>query len=328
MSGTIPEGPLEVAVGGIVAAVGGHDGLTPLQLEMMRAILGQILGSDLDPTAVPPRDPGEVASAVPNPETRLVLVHAMVTLEFVLHPEPRETSIRVEEYAEALGVDAPMVHAARRFADDQAALMYLDIQRNALYTEEAVHGVLHGRLYELIRSKLAYQGIQPDRSIAAKWHALDECAEGSWGRGVADFYHRHKFPYPGERHGISELGAQHDFVHVLADYEADPEGEIDVFAFIAAAMPDPRGFTQFAMTLALFQNGAIRHVAGKKVVIARTDTLDDPGAVQRWADAVRRGTACRVDVMAGVDHFALAHRNLDELRAEFAIPPKAGTAAG
>ena len=77
------------------------------------------------------------------------------------------------------------------------------------------------------------------------------------------------------------------------------------------------------MTLALFQNGAIRHVAGKKVAIARTDTLDDPGAVQRWADAVRRGAACTVDVMAGVDHFALATRDSPELREEFAIPAKA-----
>ena len=95
-----------------------------------------------------------------------------------------------------------------------------------------------------------------------------------------------------------------------------------MFAFIAASMGDSRGFTQFAMTLALFQNGAIRHVAGKKVAIARTDTLDDPGAVQRWADAVRRGAACTVDVMAGVDHFALATRDLAELSQEFAIPAK------
>jgi hypothetical protein len=110
---------------------------------------------------------------------------------------------------------------------------------------------------------------------------------------------------------------------VLAEYEATPEGEIDVFAFIAAAMPDPRGFTQFMMTLGLFQNGAIRHVAGKKVAIARTDTLSDPGAVQRWADALHRGAACTVDVMAEVDHFALASRDLAELRDEYSIPPKA-----
>jgi hypothetical protein len=321
--GLIAGDPLEVAVGGIVAAVGGPDGLAPLPLEMLRAVLAQVLGSRLDPATVPLREPEDVAGAVTDPAARRLIVNTMVTLEFVLHPEPRETARRVEEFARALDVEAPMVHAARRFAEDQATLLYVDILRNELYTEEAVRGVLHGRLVELLRSKLAYQGLEPDRGIAAKWRALEECPEGSWGRGVADFYHRHHFPFPGERHGISELGAQHDFVHVLADYEATPEGEIDVFAFIAAAGNDPRDYTQFAMTLALFQNGAIHHVAGKRVAIARTDTLDDPGAVQRWADAVRRGAACTVDPMSGVDHFALKDRPLDALRSEFAIPAKA-----
>jgi hypothetical protein len=323
LTGAIPEEPLEIGVGGIVAAVGGHDGLTPLQLEMMRAILRQMLGSDLDPTSVAPRTPEEVAAAVPVHDTRLAIVHAMVTLEFVLHPEPRATAARVEEYAAALGADGPMVRAARRFAEDQAALLYVDILRNELYTEQAIHKALHGGLYEVIRSKLAYQGIRADQEIARKWHGLEECPEGSWGRGVADFYHEHNFPFPGELHGISELGAMHDFVHVLADYEATPEGEIDVFAFIAASGSDPRCFTQFAMTLALFQNGAIDHVAGKKVVIARTDTLDDPGAVHRWADAVRRGAACSASPMTDCDHFALKDRPIEELRAEFGIPPKA-----
>ena len=183
-------------------------------------------------------------------EARELAVRTMVTLEFVIHPEPPEVAKRVEGYARALDIDLPMVHAARRLADQQAALLYLDIQRNDLYTAEAIHGILHGTLFELIRSKLAYQGMTPDKKIAEKWHTLEDCPPGSWGRGVADFYHAHHFPFPGDRHGISELGAQHDFVHVLADYDATPEGEIDVFAFIAASMGDSRGFTQFAMTLA------------------------------------------------------------------------------
>jgi hypothetical protein len=319
---TYAQSQLETVVGGIVGAVGGADGLPPLPLDMLRAVLKQILGSDLDPATVAPRSAEELAAAVTDTEARELAVRTMVTLEFVIHPEPPEVAKRVEGYARALDIDLPMVHAARRLADQQAALLYLDIQRNDLYTAEAIHGILHGTLFELIRSKLAYQGLTPDKKIAEKWHTLEDCPPGSWGRGVADFYHAHHFPFPGDRHGISELGAQHDFVHVLADYDATPEGEIDVFAFIAASMGDSRGFTQFAMTLALFQNGAIRHVAGKKVAIARTDTLDDPGAVQRWADAVRRGAACTVDVMAGVDHFALATRDLAELRQEFAIPAK------
>jgi hypothetical protein len=95
-----------------------------------------------------------------------------------------------------------------------------------------------------------------------------------------------------------------------------------VFALIAAAMPDPHGFTQFAMTLGLFQNGAIRHVAGKRVRIARTDTLSDPGAPARWADAMRRGAACTADVL-NVDHFAMQDLPLDEARERLGLLPKA-----
>ena len=142
------------------------------------------------------------------------------------------------------------------------------------------------------------------------------------GRGVADFYARHGFPFPGERHGIYEVGARHDFVHVLAEYEATPEGELDVFAFIAACMPDEKGLVLLAVTIGLFQDGAIHHVAGKAVKIARTDTLGDPGAAARWAEALDRGRRCPVDVMGGIDHFALAPMPLDEARVRLGVVPK------
>src|SRR5438552_1871575 len=82
---------------------------------------------------------------------------------------------------------------------------------------------------------------------------------------VADFYDRHGFPFPGERFGIYELGARLDWVHMLAGYETTPEGELDVFAFIAASMTVERGLVLLAITLGLFQNGSIRHVAGKRI---------------------------------------------------------------
>src|SRR6478735_8487542 len=147
---------------------------------------------------------------------------------------------------------------------------------------------------------------------------------GSLGWSVAEFYRIHHFPLPGALRGIGEVGAQHDFVHVLADYPPSPEGEIDVFAFIAAAMWDPKGFVQLVMTLGLFQNATITRVAGKKVAIARSGTLEDPGATARFGDALRRGRLCRVDAL-GIDHFAIADQPLEALREEFDIPPREDT---
>jgi hypothetical protein len=319
----VPDERLAQAIGGIVGALAAvPDGPTPLQWTMLEAVVRHVFGSDLDPHAVPVLDAEQLADALLTGRARLLAVHLMVTLEFVRHPEPLGVADSVARYARALDIDEPMVTAARHFADDQALLLYLDIQRNSEFTEQTVRGALAGRFWRLVRNKLAYQGLVSDPEIAARWRSLDTCPEGSWGRAVAEFYHRHHFPYPGERDGISEVGARHDFVHVLAEYPPTPEGEIDVFALIAAAMPDPKGFTQFAMTLGLFQNGAIRHVAGKPIRIARTDTLSDPGAPARWADAMRRGAACTADVL-NVDHFAMKNAPLEEARDQLGLLPKA-----
>ena len=235
---------------------------------------------------------------------------------------PGASSATSSAFAATLGVDYRLFDATRDMAHGHLALMQADIERNSWYTTQTVEGILHGHLWELARSKSAYLVRPPDRSIARRWESLADHAPGTLGRSVADFYEAHHFPFPGERHGIYELGAHHDFVHVLADYTTTPEGEIDVFAFIAATMADPKGFTLFAFTLGLFQNATITRVSGSKVAIARADTLDDPGAVDRYADALRRATRCTVDVMGGIDHFALADRPLDDLRAEFNIGPK------
>lgn len=317
----LPEATSHALVGGVVGALSAPDGPTLLQWDLLDAVACHVLRTSVAPRDTAVLAPEALAAAVEDPELRSLAVHLMVTLELVLHPVPPSLATSVERYARALGVAEPTVAAARRFAHHQVALMYLDLQRNAEFTEATVFGIRHGRFLRLLRNKLAYEDIVPDRAIARRWQALERCAEGTWGRAVAEFYHEHHFPFPGERKGISEVGARHDWVHVLAGYPPTPEGEIDVFALISAASPDPRTFTQFAMTLGLFQNGAIRHVAGKRIAIARTDTLGDPGAPDRWADALRRGAACTEDVL-GLDHFAWKDVDLDVARARVRLPPE------
>jgi hypothetical protein len=199
--------------------------------------------------------------------------------------------------------------------------MYLDLQRHSWYEEETIKESVRGRWEELIRSKLAYTGVVADKVISEKWSALRDCPAGSWGKAVADFYDRHGFPFPGERYGIYELGARHDWVHVLAGYETTPEGELDVFALIAASMKDERGLVLLAITLGLFQNGSIHHVAGKRIKIARADTLTDDGAAARWIEAFRRGSVATADVMGTVRLFEHKDDPLDDARERFGVVP-------
>ena len=310
-----------LVLGMVKAAFAPAGGFDELQEAVLSGIASALYGLDL--ADVPLADDDAVAAAAKT--ERIHAVHLMVVLEFIEHPLSERMEAPVEQYAHGLGVSLTLLRDARRLAQGHFAWMYLDLQRHGWYEEETIKESLRGRWEELIRSKLAYTGVVADKAIEQKWRALRDCPEGSWGKAVADFYDRHGFPFPGERFGIYELGARHDWVHVLADYETTPEGELDVFAFIAASMPDERGLVLLACTLGLFQNGSIRHVAGKRIKNARSDTLTDDGAVARWVEAFRRGNLCTTDVMGSVKLFEHKDEPLDDVRARFGVvSPRAG----
>jgi len=307
-----------VALGAALGAFVPSGGLDDLQTSVLDSLAANLFGLDL-------RDPIEPLTleqflGCSHRALRHQAVCVMSVLEMVATPLTPQAADAVTRYAHGLGVDHGAIRAAQDRAKGHLRMMHADLERSSWYTRETVRGMLHGRFRELVESKLAYRGVAASRTIAEKWLALRDCPEGSWGRGVAEFYERNGFPFPGEMHGIYELGARHDFVHVLTDYEATPEGELDVFAFIAAAMPGDDGMVLLSVTFGLFQNGSISRVRGKPIAIARTDTLRDTDAIDHFTDALRRGSLCKVDVMA-IDQFEFADRQLDDVRAEFNVVP-------
>ena len=294
-------------------------GFDDLQRATFDAIAASIYATEAAALRPVPIDEARTLGA----ECRKQAVSLMVVFEYIEHPLRAAVAREVEDAARALEVQMQLVHDARALANSHFRLLYMDLERQGWYREETVKQSLHGRFRELLRSKLAYEGVAPSPQIARKWRGLRDCAPGTWGRAVAEFYDTHHFPLPGERHGIYELGARHDWVHVLADYGTNAEGECDVFAFIAASMKDERGLVLLAFTLGLFQNGAIHRVGGKKVAIARGDTLSEHEAVPRFADAFRRGRACTVDPMGELDLFAYKDEPVDRLRERWSVLPRA-----
>jgi hypothetical protein len=296
--------------------------LEPVQRAVLSAVLRELWGVEDDPAALQPLTGEEVAAAVADPLLRRRLVQMAVTLELLLHPLPPEVADQVARFADALGVQEPACNGARRLAHDQLVLMYACLQRNSWYPAETRRGMGHGHLFELVRSKLAYYALLEDEDLADRWRALGDLPDGTWGRGVYDFYQRNGFPFPGELHGIYEVGARHDWVHVLTGYGTTPEGEVDVFAFIAAAMPDPQGFVLLVVTLGIFQNGSIHHMFGRPVPGGGMGALEVRGGPRRFAEAVSRGEVCGVDVLGGVDHFAMAALPLAEVRRRLRVEPR------
>jgi hypothetical protein len=145
-------------------------------------------------------------------------------------------------------------------------------------------------------------------------------------------YRDRGFNFPGNQHGASAFIAQHDFMHVLADYGTQLEGELEVFALVGRADPDPKGFAWLATMIGLFETGYV-HEQGFFQIDVRQRRLESTGMGVRLADAVRRGKAISEGFghdLFTVDFHAMRDWSLDDARAFLHVPPKspAAVAAG
>ena len=157
-----------------------------------------------------------------------------------------------------------------------------------------------------------------------RWESLRNLADGTLGREVAKFYDARGFVFPGRSGSAPPLLAQHDWVHVLADYGSTVESEIEVFGFIARANDDPRAFSLLAQVVSLFETGYT--ASGLGLFQYDRGHLSHEGVAVRLADALRRGALSAaanhsIDFLT-VDWFEHAETPIDEVRDQLGIVPK------
>ena len=117
-------------------------------------------------------------------------------------------------------------------------------------------------------------------------------------------------------------------MHVLADFGTNLKGELEVFAFVGRADPDPKGFAWLATLVGLFETGYISGT-GFFDRDVRERHLQAPGMHERLADAIRRGkVVCEryATDLFEVDYYALAERPVDEVRERIGVPAKSSGA--
>src|SRR5213078_3812359 len=167
---------------------------------------------------------------------------------------------RVNACAMALGVDDGMIKVSRDYAAGSLGLAAFDFDRNG-YTAEwsEEHSTM---LHTSTPLEDAWDFDVKDAALAARWAALEQLPSKALGRRVFDFYRARGFVFPGLPGSAPPYLAQHDWVHVLADYGTTVEAELEVFAFIARANDDMRAYSLLAMVLSLFETGYLRTRAG------------------------------------------------------------------
>lgn len=305
---------------GVISAIEPPDGLTQLQGVLIEASFEAMTGYPCLPD-LPHISPADFAAgmAARNLAFRTRVVQLMLLGALVLRPLPEAVADRVSAFAAELLVDDGMLDVARQYAEGSLGVAALDFDRNG-YTADwsrERHAALHATT---ILSE-AWQASVDDPQLVADWNALESCPEGSLGRGITHFYRARGFVYPGLPGSAPPLLAQHDWVHVLADYGTTVESELEVFAFIARANDDPRGFSLLAMVVSLFETGYLQ--AGAGLFEAFPGQLSRAGMAVRVADAMRRGALVNgsIDFM-NIDFFAIADQPVEELRRRFGIVAK------
>lgn len=310
---------------GIATAVAPVTGLTTLQAELLEAIASALTGVDLDYRQLEPLGVDEFAAALAARDLtyRQRIVHHMVLAELVLKPLPHEVARRVATYADALGVTDDFVRVARRYAQGAYGLAWVDLRRNGFVshvTEAGAGEVAPGRR----APGDAFAPAEVDPELAARWRDYAALPDDSLGRAVWELYDTRGFILPGDPGGASAYLAQHDYVHVLADYGTNLRGELEVFALIGRANPDPKGFAWLATLIGLFETGYVSNT-GFFVRDIRDRNVQAMGMHRRLADAIRRGKqicdALDADLF-GLDYHALAGVPVDEARQHFQFPAK------
>lgn len=313
---------------GVVTAVAPDDGVDPAQASLLSAVFAALMDTEIDFTALEPSSCDELAAALAHRDAtfRRRIVQHMVLAELILRPIPPEVARRVAEYSAALGVDDQFVRVARRYAQGAFGLAWVDLHRSGF--AEHWEAVRMDQLKTTARGADQLSLGEEDPALAARWAAFEDLAPGTLGRSVWEMYTGRGFALPGSPGGASAYLAQHDFVHVIADYGTNLFGEFEVFSLIGRADPDPKGFAWIATLVGLFETGYVAD-AGFFSGDLHEHHLNSPGMHARIADAMRRGsTLCdRVGTdLLEVDYHEWCDRPVDDVRRHFGLDEKSTVA--
>ena len=306
---------------GVAAVIAGPDGtIRPIQQVLLAATFESMTGHravfEASPTAL-----SDLVDTLRDRDAafRSRIVQQAMLGALVVDPIPVEVADRLARLSELLQVEDAMIGVTAQLANGQFELAAVDFDRNG-YTSDW-DPTKTATLHASRPIDVPWGEVGEDPALAARWDLLESMPEGSLGLAVSRFYRARGFVYPGRIGSVSPLLAQHDWVHVLADYGATIDNELEVFAFIARANDDPKGFSFLAMVVSLFETGVLQSGAG--LFTPDIGHLQLTGMPERVADAMRRGALVHgsVDFLA-LDWFELATRPLDDLRREFGIVAK------
>jgi hypothetical protein len=311
MPRVIPEDLVEPVLQVLLGATAVGDGRSDEQGSVIDALaVGYWDRPDLDLAALAPLSPAEAGSVIVGDAQRRRVRELLVLLELCRHPLTEEQVELVDGYMEALGGGGMGTEIVRDLVHKGAAAAGADFSR--------FFGTRAQALSEpTLRAAFADEPSHLDPALGARLAAMHELPPGTLGHAFVDFYRRNGLTLPGESATMPAVFVSHDMCHVIADYEPTAAEEVALGAMQLGVADDENHWVQFLGNLAVHE---ARYLTAEGPEHG-TPALSVPGATTLLAEGLRRGAACTGDFTAA-DHLAMAARPLEDIRAEFGIPPR------
>jgi len=288
------------------------DGALDVSEHHMLESIQRIFGTTHDLKQLAPITPTELARAFPDQQLRRQLVQGLVIMTLIDGKAGPKEADHVEQFAQALEVDAPEVKNLQHVLKGEILQLRLDLMRrfwlrpkvNEIWNKEGIRG-----LSKFVRGMM---GRYENKKVAARYQGLEQYPPGSLGRSLWEYWHVNGFALPGQKGGAPEQIVFHDCAHVLSGYGTAPEEEVQVACFSAGFQRrEPWIFVFFV--LLQFHMG----IRMTPITTARTGMFDPLKAMI----AIRRGAAMNVDLNDGWDYWPVMKEQVEELRRRYNILP-------
>jgi len=263
-----------------------------------------------DLAGLPPPTPDDLKALAAKRDLATEAVRFATVMAFVDGTLDNAKLTAVLKLAASLGVDADFVHDVAEITQGHVHEATAHMIRANL---ESITGKPWTTDNDAMAFFLPYKGVNADPALAARFRALADLPEGTFGHAFAVFYLSQKYAFPGEEAALNiKFAAPHDSSHLLAGYDTTPRGELLVSTFTAAMHRKEAMSGHILPVLFSWHLGiALNEVAG-----AAKGALDPEEFWHAWA----RGERMKVDLFGPEwDFWAATREPIDAVRAQIGL---------
>lgn len=290
--------------------------VTSSQPQTLGVLFDKLLNYKADFNTLPAATQNEVANALTDHQQRHELVELMVMMEMMCRPIPPALQKSVDDWARSLDVEDRVLLLARDLTEQAQIRATVDFYRlNWIGEGDALDDPHFQHLLQQYGDAAYALTVEEDPSETARWAKLKDYPTGTLGRELSCFYEKRGFKLPGQLGGANAALAQHDWLHVIGEYDTTAIGELEVTAFMASASKSPGATLGFIGAVSLYETGLLHSL----VTHSYNQTLSAPGGAERVAAAIRKGKNCRVDPLTDIDFFSIANQSLEKIRSDWGI---------